>query len=564
MKTMKGRFQPARGFRSHYIWTGTGEPVVAASAESLDRYYLSTFLAYTGVLGNSTSEVLSYLGSAAMSDGSFPDGTVYLLENRNVRSLTRERYFHATVEALTERGRKVEILTTWQDNENGIIPQNKDDVIGAVVGAQRFDWNSSRSHLLPGAIAESLTSYGGHFNKAKQTKLTEFLRHGAAGSSGAVAEPYAIQAKFPVSYLHVHYADGSSLAEAFYQSVEAPYQLIIVGDPLARPFARFAKVRLSNPDPGQIWKGTVLLQPQVQEAKGHAIHRVELWIDGQYIDYKPPGEVIPWDTSLFEDGSHDLRLVAIEQGLIENRSYLRIPVIVANNDHQVNVDNIKNPVVLGDDIVISGSSANAHSVQLFQGVRLIGSAEVENGGWELRGSSQSTGMGDVSLFVIASFQDGTTYRSKPIDIRIEKPALLAAINRDRKSNKKGLKAEVRYNPERNREVVIKKLKGPFSELGKDKKGISSMQFEGEFYVDKKGFYQLVISTRGHVKVQIDSSAKLDAKMEAGDGDLFLPLNLESGWHSLVIELTPKGLPRLRAVLSGAQVAAVLEGDMLRH
>ena len=24
MKTMKGRFQPARGFRSHYIWTGTG------------------------------------------------------------------------------------------------------------------------------------------------------------------------------------------------------------------------------------------------------------------------------------------------------------------------------------------------------------------------------------------------------------------------------------------------------------------------------------------------------------------------------------------------------------
>jgi hypothetical protein len=173
-------------------------------------------------------------------------------------------------------------------------------------------------------------------------------------------------------------------------------------------------------------------------------------------------------------------------------------------------------------------------------------------------------MGDVSLFVIASFQDGTTYRSKPIDIRIEKPALLAAINRDRKSNKKGLKAEVRYNPERNREVVIKKLKGPFSELGKDKKGISSMQFEGEFYVDKKGFYQLVISTRGHVKVQIDSSAKLDAKMEAGDGDLFLPLNLESGWHSLVIELTPKGLPRLRAVLSGAQVAAVLEGDMLRH
>jgi hypothetical protein len=111
-----------------------------------------------------------------------------------------------------------------------------------VVGAAGFSWQSSGSRLLPGAIAESLTSYGGHFNTHKQTKLTEFLRHGAAGASGAVAEPFSLQAKFPVPLLHVHYADGCSLAEAFYQSVEAPYQLLIVGDPLARPYARFAEV----------------------------------------------------------------------------------------------------------------------------------------------------------------------------------------------------------------------------------------------------------------------------------------------------------------------------------
>jgi len=73
---------------------------------------------------------------------------------------------------------------------------------------------------LPGAIAESLTSYGGHFDHGGQTKLTEFLRHGAAGSSGAVQEPWSIQAKFPVPLLHAYYADGCSLAEAFYQSIQ--------------------------------------------------------------------------------------------------------------------------------------------------------------------------------------------------------------------------------------------------------------------------------------------------------------------------------------------------------
>jgi len=57
-----------------------------------------------------------------------------------------------------------------------------------------------------------------------------------------VQEPYSLQSKFPVPFLHGYYADGCSLAEAFYQSVLRPYQLIVVGDPLARPFARFAKV----------------------------------------------------------------------------------------------------------------------------------------------------------------------------------------------------------------------------------------------------------------------------------------------------------------------------------
>jgi len=226
METRNGPFQAAHGFSSHYEWTGATEPVDTFRSDSLSSYYLATMLAYTGTYGNSVPEVKNYLTAARASDGTRPDGTVYLLVNNDVRSETRQPLFLETVAALEHRGHRAKILTRGHEQQDGILPQSKQDVIGAVVGARSFRWQSSGSRLLPGAIAESLTSYGGHFNKSSQTKLTEFLRYGAAGSSGAVAEPFSIQAKFPVPLLHVYYADGCSLAEAFYQSVEAPYQLL--------------------------------------------------------------------------------------------------------------------------------------------------------------------------------------------------------------------------------------------------------------------------------------------------------------------------------------------------
>ena len=47
-------------------------------------------------------------------------------------------------------------------------------------------------------------------------------------------EPFAIQAKFPTAFIQAFYVEGCSLAEAFYQSVTGPYQLLIIGDPLCR------------------------------------------------------------------------------------------------------------------------------------------------------------------------------------------------------------------------------------------------------------------------------------------------------------------------------------------
>ena len=370
METAYGPFEITHGFRHRYVWSNS-DLAFWEPDDVLNQYYLSTLLAYTGVRGNSMPEISAYLRRAVASDGTAPNGTVYLLENRDVRSDTRQPLFPTTVAELARRGRKAAILGRGDKGQNGILPMGRDDVIGAVVGSRRFDWKKSNSQLLPGAIAESLTSFGGHFDKASQTKLTAFLRHGAAGSSGAVAEPFAFQEKFPVPLLHAYYADGCSLAEAFYQSVQAPYQLIIVGDPLARPFARFAQVGLQAPDPAASWSGVVTIVPALKPAEGTVLETVEVWIDGQRLASATAGEPFVWDTRTVEDGGHELRLVAVENSPIETRSVYRTAISVFNSDRRIVVEQSPDEVLYEQVVEINGRTPDAEVVELRRGHQLL-------------------------------------------------------------------------------------------------------------------------------------------------------------------------------------------------
>ena len=72
------------------------------------------------------------------------------------------------------------------------------DVAGLLTGTRNFDWKGSQSAILPGAICENLTSFGGKFDfNDGQQRLNDFLA-GAAGASGAVVEPFAIARNSPI------------------------------------------------------------------------------------------------------------------------------------------------------------------------------------------------------------------------------------------------------------------------------------------------------------------------------------------------------------------------------
>jgi uncharacterized protein (TIGR03790 family) len=195
------------------------------------RHLLSIVLGVTSGRGNSVTEVLASLDRAAPADFTRPKGTFYYSVNDNVRSKTRQWGFDAAIAKLAEIGEKGQ-------RDKDTFPRSKEDVMGAMLGLIHPKQEEAGSKTLPGAIVENLTSEGGVMNwGANQTPISSFIRNGAAGSSGTVIEPYAIQAKFPTPFLFYHYAAGSSLVEAFYESVQGPYQLLIVGDPLCRPFA---------------------------------------------------------------------------------------------------------------------------------------------------------------------------------------------------------------------------------------------------------------------------------------------------------------------------------------
>jgi hypothetical protein len=323
--------ESTQGFRGWYGWGQDGRLLEAGGT----RYFLSVMLGVTSGRGNTAREVAAYLRSAALADGTQPKGTVYFMTNSDVRTTTRSSVFPATVKALKKLGVKAEILA-------GTLPAGKRDVAGLMTGTPSFDWQSSGSTILPGAICENLTSFGAIFTPSSdQTPLSEFLRFGAAGSSGTVIEPYSIQAKFPHAAIQVHYARGASLAEAFYQSVRAPYQLLVVGDPLCQPWAWIPEVEAVNAAdsqvlaPGTTLTGTVEIEPRASVPNGGIADRFQLFIDGVRVTECGAGERLVLDTAALADGYHDLRVVAIDATAIETQGRCIVPVTFANHGRSI-------------------------------------------------------------------------------------------------------------------------------------------------------------------------------------------------------------------------------------
>ncbi len=395
-----------RAFHSSDKWSPTGQRV-ATGGES---YLLSVMLGYTEGRGNTVDEVVRYLSRSALADGARPEGTVYLMTvNNEVRSSTRDRVFPQIAATLRQLGVSATI-------EQGVLPSGKPDVMGTVVGRAKFDWAKSRSRILPGAICENLTSFGGILRgSASQTPLTEFLRYGAAGSSGTVMEPYSLQEKFPHPWIHVHYARGASLAEAFFQSVAAPYQLLVVGDPLCQPFAQLPDVTIEGLASDTVVSGSVPLRP---DTRGDMpVREYRFFVDGRIHGQCRPGETFTLETDRLAEGYHRLALVAYQRSPTQSQGRLLVPFFVRQQG-QIEAAVDDRPSSDGA-LRLTVRAPECRTIYVFQRRRLLAQWNHSEGTLALRPAQ--TGLGPVRLRVVGIHgKNGDKVFAPPVQLWMER------------------------------------------------------------------------------------------------------------------------------------------------
>jgi hypothetical protein len=255
---------------------------------------------------------------------------------------------------------------------------------------------------------------------ASQTPFSEFLRYGAAGSSGTVTEPMALYQKFPASMIQVHYARGCTLAEAFYQSVYGPYQLLIVGDPLCRPWANIPRVSVAGVKAGESVRGRLTLEPSVTSSGKAAARRFELFVDGVRVTSCEPGKSLSLDTATLPDGFHELRVVGIGPAPIESQGRKIIAVRTANHGRKIEASLAAGGSRRSDrPLAINVKSPGSIGCAAMYGSNVVGRLSGEAGKIEI--PANTLGAGPVRIRVIGLGSGGSTTNvaADPLEVTLQ-------------------------------------------------------------------------------------------------------------------------------------------------
>ncbi len=243
-------------------------PPISATSNS----WLTFLLTATNL---TKAKALVDLGVA--SDATFPTQTVFIAKTFDV--VRRLRYLQAdnVIQNTRLRG-NYRVALTNISTTTGLGP-----LLGFQNGVQVF--TLFNPPIVPGAMVDNLTSFGGFlFEPIDHTTAMDFINHGATASYGTVTEPCAYPGKFPAAQNYFYQARGFSIAECYYQSLTNPYQGILVGEPLAAPFALPAHGAWNNPPENAVLSGTTNLSIQyVSDSITRPVQQVDLFLNGQLL-----------------------------------------------------------------------------------------------------------------------------------------------------------------------------------------------------------------------------------------------------------------------------------------
>jgi uncharacterized protein (TIGR03790 family) len=230
----------------------------------------------TMITANSLTQAEALVDQGVASDRTFPSQPVILEKSSDMLRNIRYPYFDNAIFNINILG----VSSILRINSNSVSWPS--GCLGFETGLAQF--SVLQNTFFSGAIADSLTSYGGIiFGPNSQTNLLAFINAGAAGSYGTVVEPQADTQKFPNPQVYFYQARGFSLAESYYQSINAPYLGLIVGEPLATPFALVGNGEWDSNLVNAVLSGTTNLSVNFGARDGnHPLQQVDLFVDGTY------------------------------------------------------------------------------------------------------------------------------------------------------------------------------------------------------------------------------------------------------------------------------------------
>lgn len=230
----------------------------------------------TMITAGSLQQARQLVDQGVDSDGTVPTQTVILARTSDPLRNIRHPLFDNAI-----FGTRLAGHSTVQRIDSDAVAGHS-NLLGFQTGLASF--NISPDTFIPGAMADSMTSFGGIiFGPNSQTSLLAFIHAGAAGSYGAVTEPGAVVGKFPDPLVYFYQARGFGLAECYYQGIEFPYQGLIVGEPLAAPYRQPGSGTWTGISSNAVLSGTPQLSVQFAAAEpGRPLHKVDLFVDGRY------------------------------------------------------------------------------------------------------------------------------------------------------------------------------------------------------------------------------------------------------------------------------------------
>ncbi len=219
----------------------------------------------------------SILARGVASDSTLPTQAVYLAKTLDADRSVRFVEFDNAIFASRVLGDYSLIRTNSSSTSSTNLLGLQTGLMTLTLPANAF---------VPGAMGDSLTSYAGIIfgDSGGQTTLKVFLHAGAAGSYGTVTEPCNYLQKFPDPRNYFYQYRGFGLAESYYQSVQNPYQGLLVGEPLSAPFARPGTADWSSLTNGTVLSGPATLNLTFSAADTNLpLSHMDLFLDGTFV-----------------------------------------------------------------------------------------------------------------------------------------------------------------------------------------------------------------------------------------------------------------------------------------